>query len=303
MPQWKVTELESGLKLLSFLRQKLGPGPSARLLKRSLEANLCQINNRVERFGSISVGRGDIVNFTLETFQPAVNQALIYERIKTLYADEHLLIIDKPDGISSEDPVLLESIKGPSGYLKLVHRLDRETTGVLIFARSADTLKAMIELFRNRKVQKKYLALVDGVPKTKNGFIKNYLGKLHEYEGQNLWGPTDKTAGVLAETEWSIEKQAANCALVACVPLTGRTHQLRVHLSGMGHPILGDKQYAKRFRCTYRPQRCLLHALEIHFPHPITHQSLTVTAPLPDDFLEVLRILFAPKAAKTQKLM
>ncbi len=284
MAQWRVTQQQSGTKLIAFLCEKLEFRYSARFLKRSIEGNLCSINGRIERFGSTVLGKGDIVEFLLD----GPLQSSIQEAPKILYRDADLVIIDKPAGISSDDPALIDKLDFIGAPLLLVHRLDRETSGALIFAHTPKIVKSMIELFRERKVKKKYLAIVDGIPKSHGGIIKNPLAKLYVYQGQSFWGRVKHGDGLPAETEWSILNRSSDCALIACVPLTGRTHQIRVHLSGIGHPILGDKQYGKHFICPLRPRRCLLHAYELAFPHPKSSSPVSIRAELPNDFLAVL---------------
>lgn len=174
-----------------------------------------------------------------------------------------------------------------------MHRLDRDTTGVLLFAKTAEALEAMVSLFRKHHVQKTYYALVAGVPKDKKGVVDNFLGKKHLYQGQTIWGAVSLDKGLRAVTEWEIEKSGKHAALLRCSPKTGRTHQLRVHLSEMGHPILGDFQYCRTFTSPYQPARCLLHAASLSFPHPITQTAMTLTSPIPEDFSEASKELFS----------
>lgn len=294
MAQWKVAQQESGIKLIPFLRSKLGPDYSLRFFKHSLSANLCLINNRLERFGATVLGTGDLVEFKFEGIETkSINKQL---SLPILYRDQDLLIIDKPAGIASDDPALQRHLS-PSN-LELVHRLDKETSGALIFACNSTTFNAMVELFKERKVKKKYLAIVYGNPKKNQGIIKNYLAKVHAFQGQNLWGESTKEKGLLAITEWSVVCQGSGCALIACVPITGRTHQLRVHLKGMGHPIYGDKLYGRL--TNHEPQRCMLHATEISFPHPKQSKMIIASAPLPHDFLILMSILNLKTASATK---
>ena len=124
------------------------------------------------------------------------------------------------------------------------------------------------------------------------GKVENYLGKKQAYAGQTIWGAVSPSRGLYACTEWERLKKGDISSLVACHPTTGRTHQIRVHMAEMGHPILGDYQYGKRFLCPYRPPRILLHAEEFSFYHPSTGKSLCLTAPLPDDFKIAQQKLF-----------
>ncbi|MBA3602351.1 MAG: RluA family pseudouridine synthase [Parachlamydiaceae bacterium] len=307
--QWQVTKEESGMRLLQFLRSKLDVKCSLRLLKQSLEKNLCRINGRVERFASTLVGRGDMVEFIVDQ-QPVHqnNKSSSGTQNKTvppiLFEDSDFLFIDKPIHVSSEDEGLLALLKVDRGlkFLALAHRLDKETSGVLIFAKSEQAREAIIRLFKERKVSKSYLAIVQGIPKESQGRIANFLGKISTYSGQSIWGEVPKEKGVLAITEWKFIKKGKGSALLACFPHTGRTHQIRVHMAGMGFPILGDSLYNKTKLFAYQPKRCLLHASKIEFIHPINGIRVSVESSLPTDFKEVLDSLkFSPTANQQSK--
>lgn len=277
---WSVSQ--PGVKLLAFLKLQM-PEVGTRQLKKALEDNRCQVNQRTERFGSMLLGVGDVV-----TFQDTVGttESFAFTPSRLLYEDQDLFIYNKPPGIGSED--LLQFLF-PS--LILVHRLDRDTTGALIFSKSEVSFRQMVDLFKKHLVTKTYFALVDGKPHKKNGMIDNYLGELHRYQGQTLIGQVDKANGLRAITAWECVKKGQEASLIKCFPKTGRTHQIRVHLSGIEHPILGDHQYGKHFRCSYHPPRIMLHAFGLSFPHPSTGQATDVKAPLPDDFTQALAYL------------
>lgn len=290
MQQWEVSVKESGMKLLAFLKEKLNQQCSARQLKRAIESNYCQINGKTERFATAVVGVGDQVSFHLEGIMQAPGGELKFESERLLYEDSDLLIYDKPAGVSSESEELLRIIQSHSSKARLLHRLDRDTTGVLMFTKNLQMHEAMVSLFRQQKVLKTYLALVDGVPAKRSGVIDNYLGKKHAYQGQALWGQVAAKDGLHAVTEWQVEKEGKDATLLQCFPKTGRTHQIRVHLSEMKHPILGDHQYGRAFRSAYRPKRCLLHAWKIAFDHPLKTIKVVVEAPIPQDLCEVIKI-------------
>ncbi len=285
---WIVNPDESGLKLVDFLKRHLDPTLSSRHIKKCIENNACTINDRIERFASAAVGQGDTITF-ISKEQP---YSTPIDRSRLLFEDHDLFIINKPSGIASDDPQLLRALHHLSPQLLLVHRLDKETSGALIFAKSTEMREKMIHLFRQKKVEKTYLALVDGIPTQKSGIIDNYLGKLHSYEGQALWGPVDSKQGQHARTEWQLQQAGKEAAVLVCKPITGRTHQIRVHLSGIGHPILGDYQYGRRFRCSCHPNRCMLHAYRLAFIHPITGSEIRLEAPVPEDMQKVMGEIF-----------
>lgn len=279
---WVVAPEASGTKLIDFIKTKLNH-LSARHIKRTIEQKGCHVNGRTERFASMILRRGDRVSFAED--EASRDEVKPVNRI--LHEDSAFLFYDKPSGIASDDPQLLQTLRRQHPSLELVHRLDKETSGVLLFAKSHAYFEKMVQIFKEKLVDKEYLALVDGVPHKKQGTIDNFMGKIASFQGQTLWG--EVAGGLPARTEWLVEKGGAEAALLRCFPITGRTHQLRVHFSGMGHPILGDSQYGRRFRCPFKPRRCLLHARKLSFTHPDTGDRLEVEAPLPEDFLEAMR--------------
>lgn len=282
---WKVSQEESGTTLLLFLKSKLPVEYSSRKLKQAIENNLCEVNSRTERFATFIVGVGDEIKFH-DSLEPISQDG--GERI--LYEDDDLLFYNKPSNMPSDSPLLLQQLQKRHKTCQLVHRLDRDTTGVLLFAKNESTYKALLDLFKKKAIDKTYLAIVDGEMKKQAGVISNYLGEKHRYEGQVLWG--EVKSGLQAITEWQVIKKGAQATLLCCYPKTGRTHQLRVHLSGLGHPILGDYQYGRHFRCNYRPPRYLLHAEALAFVHPTTGKLCQVSAPLPEDFQKAAETLF-----------
>jgi RluA family pseudouridine synthase len=284
MRKWEVSVEESGVKLLPFLKKKSEEHLSVRQIKQALERGQCLVNGQVERFGSVALGYGDEVAFLHSDTQRKNNSPSSIGPV--LYVDDDLVVYHKPAGVASDDKSLFSQLYRHFSHLQLVHRLDRDTTGVLVFARSQEVYNAMLTLFRKRKIHKTYLAIVDGLTANDAGVIENYLGKLCTYQGQAIWGEVLQEKGLYARTTWHVKKKGTHASLLECCPETGRTHQIRVHLHGIGHPILGDYHYCRKFSCPYLPNRCLLHAWKIGFAHPRDNRWLEVTAPLPHDFQE-----------------
>lgn len=276
---YEVSSEEAGMRLLSFLRKHCCQLSSVKGLKRAVEAKCCKINGRVETFSTFILSKGDRIVFELKEEKKKLLPTLLYE-------DEELQIYDKPAGVVS--------LAKNFGNKFLVHRLDKETSGILIVAKTSATLEKMIALFREKSVKKTYFALVDKEVHKKEGKITSFLAKKHSYQGQTIYASFSK--GELAITEWRCVEKKRGASLLECNPITGRTHQLRVHLKEMGHPILGDFQYSQHFSCAFHPKRHLLHAFKISFPHPKTEAFFEITAPLPLDFyagLEFCRMTHA----------
>jgi len=290
MPEWVVTAEESGWKLLSFLAHRFEEKYSARHLKKLIERNACEINGRTERFASAVLGKGDRIR--LHLVDSVVSSPQGVESSRILFEDDALLIYNKPSGVNCDEKGILQFWRSTLPSLQLVHRLDRDTTGVLLLTKQSVLFNRLVEQFKLLQVEKSYLTIVDGLMNQSEGRIENYLGKKRLFAGQTIWGEVAKTEGLYACTEWKRLKKGDGATLVACYPRTGRTHQIRVHMAEMGHPILGDFQYGKSFQCVYRPSRTLLHAEKIRFNHPVTGVELTISAPIPDDFKTAQRKLF-----------
>lgn len=310
--EWQVQAADQGKRLVLFLQEHITPVQSARNIKRLLEQNYCQINGNVERFASRPVKTGDRVLFTFqgELSRPskdASQDAAAEDRMvaapvawQTIYKDNDLIVAQKPAGIAVDNEEGTAALLKEFGEVFLVHRLDKETSGLLLLARNKEILKELEAMFRTHDIEKGYLALVDGLIQEESGEVRNHIGKVHAYEGQSLRGSVSPEQGRLAHTLWRVLGHGKGATLVACQPMTGRTHQIRVHMKGIGHPILGDYQYARSFHSDLRPARCLLHAAELTFTHPRTGERKRYRAHLPADFIHALTDLKVPFARKAQ---
>ncbi len=271
----KVGPEERGQTLLSFLKKNLKDYPSVKAIKRAIDAKQCRINGRVETFSTHPVKTGDNIEITLAFEKVSYS-------LQVLYEDEYLILYNKPPNKTSES--------FPNHIL--VHRLDKDTSGVILFAKTPKIEKLLIELFTKRLVEKHYLAICDGRVKQEKWKIDNFLGKKAAYQGGAIYGRVPQDKGKRAISYFERLKTCETASLVEVQPVTGRTHQIRVHLKENGHPVLGDWQYGRHFKCTYQAPRQMLHALKISFPHPITGEILSVKAPLLKDFLQAEKALF-----------
>jgi len=230
---------------------------------------------KVETISTTLVGPNDKVELDLsEPSEPKIAPCEI------LYEDKDLLICNKSAGLICENSVFEELFR--KAPLFLVHRLDKETSGVLILSKSLAVKEKMIPLFEKKEIKKTYLALVAGKVKKETGMIETFLEKKLSLPGKTIYG-SGKT-GKPALTFWKLLKQGKDASLLVCEPITGRTHQLRIHLSEMGHPIIGDHTYTKQSKNSTK--RHMLHAYSIVFCHPIQNKKLKITAKLPQDFLK-----------------
>ncbi|MGY8980294.1 MAG: RluA family pseudouridine synthase [Flavobacteriales bacterium] len=214
--------------------------------------------------------------------------------LEVIYEDNHLIAINKKSGDISQgdktgDLPLSDYIKEylkkkynklGNVYLGTIHRIDRPTSGVLVFAKTSKALSRMNELFRENKIQKTYWAVVKNqTPKTQ-GSLKNYLSKNNK---QNKSYVCQENEGKLAELEYQTIKKLKNYYFLEIKPKTGRHHQIRVQLSNIGCPIKGDLKYGDKR--SNKDQSIHLHARKIEFTHPVSKEILIITAPTPPDII------------------
>ncbi|MFA6915215.1 MAG: RluA family pseudouridine synthase [Parachlamydiales bacterium] len=231
-----------------FLTDKLKELQSGKQIKKAIEDGKCVVNGRMERFGSIKLLVNDSISIQFDKKNT--------QKVQILFENEEFFAIDKWAGLICEDTAVRKFFPGTF----LIHRLDKETTGVLLIAKSEPVKKRFIELFREGKILKQYLALCSGYPSKNSGSIKNFLTKQGEFKGQTLYKGTLDGPGQYAETHWKVLKKVGNDTLIECRPITGRTHQLRVHLKEIGCPIVGDVLYNKKGGIS---PRMMLHAQKL----------------------------------------
>jgi len=209
-----------------------------------------------------------------------------------IFLDEHILVINKPagipvlpDGWEQDAPYLVKMLEEEFGKLWVVHRLDKGTSGVMIVARDAETHRALNMQFETHEAQKTYHAIVEGNPKWEEKIAKHPLranvGKKHRTA-------VDDKHGKPSETRFKIIKRYQAAALVEAKPMTGRTHQIRVHAYALGHPLLGDILYGAQE--THLITRPALHAQSLSLIHPVTRERMKFTTPHPADFEDALKV-------------
>lgn len=226
--------------------------------------------------------------------------------LPVIYEDKDCFAVDKPAGlsvhkVSPTDPqeTVADILVRERPYLAgvgesplrpgLVHRLDKETSGVLLVAKNQESFSYLKNLFQTRSVAKEYLALVHGKPKQPTGTIDAPLGKLGTKQTTQLKGKRELTVRD-AVTDYRTEREYRDYTLVRALPRTGRTHQIRVHLKHIGCPLAGDKLYASKRPLPQGLGRLFLHAEKLSFTAP-GGQALVLEAPLPPDLQKVLDML------------
>lgn len=295
---YEVLPREAGVRLDQFIVRSSGLSRSA--VQRLIQEERVRIGGRPLKASYRVRARNRVV----VALPPPEHLGLEPEPIPLdlLYEDPDVLVVNKPPGLVVHPGAgrrrgtlvnaLLHHCPGLSAIGQterpgIVHRLDKETSGCLVVAKTEIAHRALTRQFETRQVKKTYLALVHGSVKTARGKITLPIGR-HERERKRMAVRTRK--GRETETIFHVLRAVPDCTLLAVVPTTGRTHQIRVHLAAIGHPVVGDKLYGGRRERTsrWRAARQLLHAWKLDFAHPCTGARVESTAPLPPDFQEVL---------------
>ncbi|MCM8783733.1 MAG: RluA family pseudouridine synthase [Candidatus Omnitrophica bacterium] len=198
------------------------------------------------------------------------------QEYRKIYEDRWLLIVNKPQGIltapfnpQDKDSLLQLLNKEYEKPLFPCHRLDKDTSGLVIFAKSKTIQKKIMGLFRSRKINKKYIGVVHGWIEKDNGTIKNYL-----FDG------SDKK---IAITNYRIILRKPEYTILEIEPFTGRKNQIRLHFKQIGHPIVGERKFVFARDYDLRTKKLLLHAVELKFPHPINGKELKLSSPIPEE--------------------
>ena len=275
-----------GQRLDRFLTDAL-PGVSRKQIKRALDRGAVFLNDCVEKRAGRPLQGGERIDLTVEIASPVPREF----SLPIIYRDEDVLAVAKPPDLPVHANVagavnaldLVRQLIGSDRDPILLHRLDADTTGVLLFALNRASNRSLCRQFSERRVEKTYLALVQGCP-AKPFEVRDHLRP-------NVRGKTVKvlSGGQPAWTSVNPLSCHNGVALVAARPHTGRTHQIRAHLAGSGHPLLGDTLYGgpTHLETLEGPVACprhMLHAAVLVITHPRTGLPLTLQAPLPADF-------------------
>jgi 23S rRNA pseudouridine1911/1915/1917 synthase len=296
---------------------------SRRVIQKVIDAEAVQVNGRPVK-ASYRVRAGDRVCIRLPEL-PDTTPEPEEIPIEVLYEDEALTVVNKPPGMVTHPAkgnwrgTLVNALQFHYDTLStlagehrpgIVHRLDRDTTGLLVVVKDELAHRRLGLQFELRKVHKEYLALVHGSPQRDRDYIERPIG-FHPTVREKMAIRTPEDGGKPAVTFYEVAERFRDFAMVRCQPRTGRTHQIRIHLTHVGHPILADKLYSGRDRITVGDvmgpeksrkvlpeeaeatliDRQALHAHRLRFAHPLTGQELDLTAPLPADMARTLQAL------------
>lgn len=312
----------SKVRLDVLLREKLpalvGSEISNSKLRRLVISGSVSVNGRQVRVPSFEIFSGSEVKADVDEErlffekQPDDIDFMLTQK-DVLYEDDFIIVVNKPSHLPTEETivagrkslhgavvdflferqkVIAPNAKNPP-YAGIMHRLDRDTSGVILFSKSRAVNKALHEAFEGRKVKKTYAAVVCGVPRQKAFSVEFPMGRISPRSQAAKWGRLPEAkGGVPSRTGFELVKSfplqksrtdgsisGSSFSLMHCFPCTGRTHQIRVHLASVSLPILGDTLYGGKPFC-----RIMLHAESLEFPHPVSGEILKVEAPLPAEF-------------------
>lgn len=221
-------------------------------------------------------------------------------RFAIAFQDEHLLVVDKPPGVvvhparGHQSGTLAQALEGRAaggeeGRAGIVHRLDKDTSGLLVVARDEPTHRALREALAARGIEREYLALVEGRPPARTGTIDAPIGRDRNVRTRHS---TDTDAPREAVTHFALEQALPQATLLRVRLETGRTHQIRVHLQAIGHPVAGDPEYGTAG--LYGLSRQFLHATRLAFEHPVTGERVEIVSELPEDLVRALGVAGDP---------
>ncbi|MCG3176365.1 MAG: Ribosomal large subunit pseudouridine synthase D [Candidatus Omnitrophica bacterium] len=278
--------------LASALEERYG----RKRLKEALDAGQVYLNDRPAKPSSL-VKTGDRIRGQAVTVLPSTLQPENIP-VSIVYEDKDLLVVDKPAGMvvhpgaGNKSGTLVNALLGRGTALSasagadrpgIVHRLDKDTSGVLLVAKNDRALRRLQAQFQARSLSKTYLALVKGRVEYEEGRVELPIGPDGKQRGRMRVARDGK--GREAETRYRVVRRYPHATLIEASPVTGRTHQIRVHMAHLGHPVVGDEIYGTRTG----NQRLGLHAARIRFEHPTSGKTLTLESAPPPEFAELLK--------------
>ncbi|MFK3558492.1 23S rRNA pseudouridine(955/2504/2580) synthase RluC [Pasteurella multocida] len=307
-----ISEDEAGQRIDNYLLAKLKGVPKS-LIYRILRKGEVRVNKgRIKpeyKLQANDIVRVPPVRISEKEQAPIstkLNKVSQLEK-QILFEDECLLVLNKPSGIAVHGGSglsfgvieALRTLRPDARFLELVHRLDRDTSGILLVAKKRSALRSLHEQLREKTVQKDYLALVRGQWQSHCKVVKAPLLKNELSSGERIVRVSEQ--GKPSETRFSIEERYEYATLVKASPVTGRTHQIRVHTQYAGHPIALDDKYGDKHFDEQMAQlgltRLFLHAFSIRFEHPKTGETLRINAPLDPEMKKILGALREQKSS------
>lgn len=305
---FEVSDRENGERFDAIVSDRIA-GVSRSQIASLIKSGQVKIDNTDKRPG-YRVRDGEMVTGFLPFPKVYSCEAEDIE-IETVYEDNDLIVINKPAGLvvhpapGHESGTLVNALlskcpdlQGIGGELRpgIVHRLDKDTSGLMIAAKNQNTHIALIDMFKERTIFKKYLAIAAGNPIVDSGVIDLPIGR-HRVERKKM--SVESKIARSALTLWSVKERYNVASLIEAEIKTGRTHQIRVHLDAFGYPVIGDSVYGikknsalkKNMGSEYFPKRQMLHSWQLSFCHPSTSEFLEFKSDLPKDMMDFIQFL------------
>jgi 23S rRNA pseudouridine955/2504/2580 synthase len=310
MIEFSVDEDSVGMRLDKYLRRKLNQVPASHLFKM-IRTKKVRVNGKRAQpeqllaAGDLLAIRGRPEQLLVPSARPSPKPAADPAKLEVLYEDDWMMALNKPAGLAVHagsgiaGATLVDHVRaylGPKATrndftASPAHRLDRDTSGVILVAKRRPAMVHFTRLFTEGRAKKRYLSLVKGRMPKHQGVVDLPLSehqqttRSKERRGVNMQP---------AVTRYRVLKQAGECALLECAIETGRTHQIRRHLAAIGHPVVGDRRYGdfsfnREAKARWGLKRLFLHAEAIEFPHPADGRKIRVTAALPGELQEALQ--------------
>jgi 23S rRNA pseudouridine1911/1915/1917 synthase len=294
----EVPAAAAGTRLDRFLAEPLGSRAQAQQL---IDARRVLVDGRV-RPKRHELKPGELIEVRPRDGWEAEADAAEPAPYAVAFEDQHLLVVDKPAGVvvhparGHHSGTLAQALAGRGAgggedpwRAGIVHRLDRDTSGLLVVAKDDEVHRALKELLSARRLTREYLALVEGQMDSRSGTIEAPIGR---HRRDRLLMSIDTDSPREARTHFALERGLPGSSLLRVTLDTGRTHQIRVHMAAIGHPVCGDRQYGRSD--LYGLRRQFLHAARLAFEHPVTGAPIDVSSPLPADLTEALELASQP---------
>lgn len=290
----KIVSEEENIRLDKYLKDKLEY--SREYIQKLIHNDLILVNGKIEK-ASYKVHLSDEILINDEEFKEDVNIEPLEMNLDIVYEDKDIMVINKPSGLvvhpgsGNKNNTLVnglmyytKNLSDVSGEERpgIVHRIDKDTSGLIMVAKTNQAHQVLADNFKNKKIKREYIALLDGVFKNGSATIDAPIGRDKVYR-ERMCVTADNSKNAI--THMKVLKRYNNHTLVSCILDTGRTHQIRVHMAYIGYPVHNDPVYAKSSKGSFGQ---FLHSWKMSFNHPITNEYLEFEAPIPKEFEDFL---------------